>query len=78
MLVRNHGMDLAPKLILWPLKNELILGGIAGNIAIFSVFNFKNFDSISFKKSIQKRLPRGSSQVSGKLKLFKKITLKNA
>ena len=32
----------------------------------------KSTDSISFKKSMQNPLPRGSNQVSGKLKIFKK------
>jgi hypothetical protein len=48
------------------------MNGIGGNIAISSVFDFKNFDSISFKKSMQNPLPSGSNQVSGKLKIFKK------
>jgi hypothetical protein len=46
-------------------------------MVISSDFNFNNFDSTSSKKSLQNPLPSGSSQESGKFKLFKKITLKN-
>ena len=37
-----------------------------------------NLSSISAKKSSQNPLPRGSSQVSGKFKIFKKLLLKTA
>ncbi len=46
---------------------------VGGNILILPVFIFKNFDSISSKKSLQNPVPSGSSQVSGKFKIFKKL-----
>ena len=48
-----------------------------GNILLSCACNFKNVDSISSKKSRQNPLPSGSNHVSGKFKIFKKITLKN-
>jgi hypothetical protein len=61
----------------WTNSRARNIDEIGGNIATSFEFNFKNFDSISSKKSLQNPLPSGSIQVLGKLKIFKKITLKN-
>ena len=62
------------KLTISSARNILEVGG---NILLSGVFIFKNFDSILSKKSKQNPLPSGSSHVSGKFIIFKKLPLKN-